>query len=190
MKALRRCRNTIQPDNVVLIDVDTCSFNNVIVLDVPESLTTKQIGSADKIRPPRTYIYIDDDESPINHHSTGANVNSRMNFENGASSSRRYGPENITPVKLSKGKRTYSGRGFSAHSDSDSSDDDSPDCEFMEDFTGKLREQWEKASLKRKAGAQNDHGSTRDDTSASRSSGDADNGFGVNKKQTKTCSRL
>ncbi|MFS8017641.1 putative DnaJ domain, Chaperone J-domain superfamily [Helianthus anomalus] len=167
MKTLSRCRNNIEADNVVLIDVDTYDYNNVIILDIPESHTKKQGGSNDKSHKtrPRTYIYIDDDddddgdESPCDHNA-GADVNGERNFENGASSSRRYGSENPSPVKLSKGKRTYSGRGFKTQSDSDSSDDDGPDCEFMEDFSGKLREEWERASLKRKGVVQNDHASS------------------------------
>ncbi|KAI3825381.1 hypothetical protein L1987_06864 [Smallanthus sonchifolius] len=126
----------------------------------------------------KTYIYIDDDESPCNHHA-GGHLDSERKFENGASSSRRYGPENTSPVKLSKGKRTYSGRGFNAQSDSESSDDDGPDCEFMEDFSGKLREQWEKASLKRKGVVHNDH------TRSSMSYEDGHSEFGVNKNKQK-----
>ncbi|KAI3729639.1 hypothetical protein L6452_18300 [Arctium lappa] len=201
MKALRRCRNNVEVDNVVLIDVDSYSFNNVIVIDVPESHSKKVGGSNgltnERSRPLRTYIYIDDDESPSNHHAE-AHADSERNFENGASSSRRYGPdthfaqENISPVKLSKGKRTYSGisstnrNSFSLQSDSDSSDDDdNPDCEFMEDFSGKLREQWERASLKRKAGVQNDHIGRRDNSNSSKSSGGTHHDCGVNKNKQK-----
>ncbi|KVI06250.1 DnaJ domain-containing protein [Cynara cardunculus var. scolymus] len=201
MKALRRCRNNLEVDNVVLIDVDSYNFNNVIVIDVPESHSKKVGGSNgltnDRSRPLRTYIYIDDDESPSNHHA-GTHADSERNFEDDASSSRRYGPdthfaqENISPVKLSKGKRTYSGissnnrNSFSLQSDSDSSDDDdSPDCEFMEDFSGKLREQWERASLKRKAGVHNDHIGRRDNSSSFKSSRGAHNDSGVNKNKQK-----
>ncbi|KAI7753305.1 hypothetical protein M8C21_020126 [Ambrosia artemisiifolia] len=180
MKTLSRCRNNIEADNVVLIDVDTYDFDNVIVIDIPESHTKKQGGSSDKTRP-RTYIYIDDDdddgdESPCDDNA-GADLNGERNFENGASSSRRYGLENPSPVKLSKGKRTYSGRGFNRQSDSDSSDDDSPDCEFMEDFSGKLKEQWERASLKRKGVLHNDH------ASSSKPYTDANSEFGVNRNK-------
>ncbi|KAD7478749.1 hypothetical protein E3N88_01885 [Mikania micrantha] len=158
--------NHVEIDNVVLIDVDTYNSNNVIIIDTPEIHSKKKGGSSDKNRPLRTYIYIDDDESPCNNNA-------------GASSSKRYGSENVSPVTLSKGKRTYSGRGLNTQSDSDSSDDDGPDCEFMEDFSGKLREQWEKASLKRKAGVHNDH------MSSSRPFRDAHCEFGVNKNKKK-----
>nr|XP_043606113.1 stress response protein NST1-like [Erigeron canadensis]XP_043606114.1 stress response protein NST1-like [Erigeron canadensis] len=182
MTTLRRCRNNIESDNIVLIDVDTYNYDNVIVIDVPENLT-KLRGSVDKSRPKRTYILIDDDESPSAGY-TGANVDSERNFENGASSSRRYGPD-ISPVKLSTGKRTYSRRGFSAHLESESSDDESPDCEYMEDFSGKLKEEWEKASLKRKADIHKDHGGRKNNSSSSRPSEDALNDLGLNKNKQK-----
>nr|GFC96578.1 DnaJ domain-containing protein [Tanacetum cinerariifolium] len=75
--------------------------------------TKKQGRVKEKSCPSKTvYIYIDDDESPIDHH---AGQNAR-NSEKCASSSRRYVPD-ISPLKLSKGKRTYSGIRFSAPSD-------------------------------------------------------------------------
>ncbi|KAK9064675.1 hypothetical protein SSX86_016057 [Deinandra increscens subsp. villosa] len=179
MKTLSRCRSNIEADNVDLIDVDTYDFNNVIVIDIPESLTKKQGGSKGGKGPSRTYIYIDDDETPCKHHAD-ADLDDGRNFENGASSSRRCGPEITSPVKLSKGKRTYSGRGFNAHLESDSSDDeDGPDCEFMEDFSGKVKEQWEKASLKRKAAVQNDR------PSSSRLYEDVHSKFGENRNKQK-----
>lgn len=149
MKTLKRCRNS----NPVLIDLETYNINNVIDIDVPEKHTKKQGGVKEKSHPSKTvYIYIDDDESPIDHH---AGQNAR-NSEKGASSSRRYVPD-LSPLKISKGKRTYSGRRFSAPSDIESSDDDSPDCEYIEDPSAEIREQWERASLKRKGDLHNDH---------------------------------
>ncbi|CAH1412775.1 unnamed protein product [Lactuca virosa] len=148
MKALRRCSNNLEADNVVLIDVDTYSFNNVIDIDLIENLAKKRGGSGrltnEKNRPSRTYIYIDEDDED--------EIPSETNFENVASSSsRRYDrsdEENISPLKLSKGKRTYS---LSTQSDDDDDDDDEHiDCELMEDSSGKLREEWERAFMKRK----------------------------------------
>ncbi|KAL4567993.1 hypothetical protein LXL04_023592 [Taraxacum kok-saghyz] len=152
MKALRRCRN-LEAENVVLIDVDTYNFNNVIDIDLLETLRKKQGGGTsgltnDKNAPIKTYIYIDDDEIPND-----------TNFQNVASSSKRYDSdthidqENISPVKLSKGKRTY-GLSTQSSSSSSSSDDDDEDldCDLMEDdLSGKLREQWERAYHKRKS---------------------------------------
>nr|GEZ40763.1 DnaJ domain-containing protein [Tanacetum cinerariifolium] len=133
MKALKRCRNS----NPVLIDLENYNINNVIDIDVPEKHTKKQGRVKEKSCPSKTvYIYIDDDESPIDHH---AGQNAR-NSEKGASSSRRYVPD-ISPLKLSKGKRTYSGIRFSAPSDIESSDDDGPDCEYIEDPSAEIREQ-------------------------------------------------
>ncbi|PWA81359.1 dnaJ domain-containing protein [Artemisia annua] len=149
MKALKRCRNS----NPVLIDLETYNINNVIDIDVPEKHTKKQGGVKEKSHPSKTvYIYIDDDESPLDHHPG----QSARNSEKGASSSRRYVPD-ASPVKISKGKRTYSGRRFSAPSDIELSDDDGPDCEYIEDPSAEIREQWERASLKRKGDLHNDH---------------------------------
>ncbi|GKB38511.1 DnaJ domain-containing protein [Tanacetum coccineum] len=148
MKALKRCRNS----NPVLIDLENYNINNVIDIDVPEKHTKKQGRVKEKSCPSKTvYIYIDDDESPVDHH---AGQNAR-NSEIGASSSRRYVPD-ISPLKLSKGKRTYSGIRFSAPSDIESSDDDGPDCEYIEDPSAEIREQWERASLRRKGDLRND----------------------------------
>ncbi|CAI9761820.1 unnamed protein product [Fraxinus pennsylvanica] len=67
MKTLRRCRNTKEADNVVLIDVDSEHFDNVIIIDVPDPLPKKwrgssMVGTKEKW-PLRTVICIDDDES-------------------------------------------------------------------------------------------------------------------------------
>ncbi|XP_023752884.1 uncharacterized protein LOC111901261 [Lactuca sativa] len=155
MKALRRCRNNLEADNVVLIDVDTYNFNNVIDIDLLEKLTKKRGGGSsgltnDKNPLSRTYIYIDEDDDDDE-------IPSETKFENVASSSsRRYDPgdeENISPLKLSsKGKRTY---GLSIESDEDD-EDEHIDCELMEDSSGKLREEWERAFLKRKGDVHND----------------------------------
>ncbi|CAI9277293.1 unnamed protein product [Lactuca saligna] len=159
MKALRRCRNNLEPDNVVLIDVDTYNFNTVIDIDLLESLAKKRGGGSsgltnDKNRPSRTYIYIDEDEDE-EEDDDDDEIPSETNFENVASSSsKRYDPgveENISPLKLSKGKRTYS---LSTRFDDDD-DDEHIDCELMEDSSGKLREEWERAFLKRKGGKKN-----------------------------------
>ncbi|KAM7468449.1 hypothetical protein LguiB_016011 [Lonicera macranthoides] len=174
-KTLRRCRKE-ESEDVVLIDVDADSFRNVILIDIPESLTKKIQGSdssvprKDKRCPLRTVIYIDDDENTEDDHHNGKGVNGDGNFTGASSStgcptSNHYqnsvdgaGNENISPVKLSKCKRTYSGKasttnrfGLSTDSESDSSDNDAPDCEFME---GSF-EQWEKAFLKRKNDVRN-----------------------------------
>ncbi|KAL3511014.1 hypothetical protein ACH5RR_030415 [Cinchona calisaya] len=190
-ETLRRCRNRRETDNVVLIDVDSDNFNNVIIIDVPESLQNKFRGSRvlrNKGKGPwATVICLDDDEGTHDNNArTGVKVDETVN--NGASSSQRTCPlsgnfasssnavgddcefiqENVSPVKLSKGKRTYSGKGstnrygLGAETESGSSDSDYLDCELMEGPSGRLREQWEKASLKRKCDTLNGQSGTKD----------------------------
>uniref|UniRef100_A0A803L7P0 J domain-containing protein n=2 Tax=Chenopodium quinoa TaxID=63459 RepID=A0A803L7P0_CHEQI len=68
---------------------------------------------------------------------------------------------NTPPVKLSKSKRTYSGKSiprnrYGLGPDSEggcSSESDCSDCELMEGSSNKLREQWEKAFLRRRRNA-------------------------------------
>ncbi|KAJ9563614.1 hypothetical protein OSB04_008774 [Centaurea solstitialis] len=178
MKNLRRCKNDWVPENVVLIDVDSDGFDDVNI-DIPENLTKKLQGSNrfknGKNVPSRTFIFIDDDaEIPDNQH-TATNTH--------------FDQENISPVKLSKSKRTYAGRGtdycydFSMQPDSDSSETDSLDCEFMVDSSGVLQEQWERAYKMRKTDVQSDHRVMRENNSFLRPFEDGYNYFGV--KQNK-----
>ncbi|KAI8539352.1 hypothetical protein RHMOL_Rhmol09G0175800 [Rhododendron molle] len=162
---LKRCKNIGEADNVVLIDVDSDTLDNIKVINVPDSLKKKVRGSS--------VICIDDDES---YPSVGEDNGSK--FSDDASSSGRvsaafnhsqnsvdpvgdecqFVQEIFSPFKLSKCKRTYSGKasgknryGLDSESDnSGSSDNDFHDCEFMEGSFGKLREDWEKAYMKRK----------------------------------------
>ncbi|XP_059317138.1 uncharacterized protein LOC132067812 [Lycium ferocissimum] len=176
-KTLRRCNDGGRSDHVVLIDVETETFSNVIFIDVPESTPKKVRGKTaakkDKKRSPlRNIIFIDDDESNENEYPEFGVEDDRHFFHDPSPSMRpcstsrsakepldeigddcQFVGENIPPVKLSKCKRTYSGKapvqnryGLTSDTESSSSDDD----DFMEDCSGKLREQWQKASLKRK----------------------------------------
>ncbi|CAA3009079.1 Hypothetical predicted protein [Olea europaea subsp. europaea] len=157
-----------------------------VIIDVPESLPKKPQGSRilrkDKKWPFRTVICIDDDESTDDNHS-GVGVNDNDSFSNGATHSKKscfdskefenaagsageecdFVQENTTPVRLSKCKRTYSGKastknvyGPSVNSEIDLSGNDSPDCELMEDSSGELRKQWEKAFFRRKKDKRNE----------------------------------
>ncbi|CDP00473.1 unnamed protein product [Coffea canephora] len=214
VKTVRRCRNRRETDNVVLIDVDSDSFPNVIIIDVPESLQNKLRGSSvlrnDRKGPWATVICLDDDEGTDgNNAHPGVEVDE--NVKNGASSSKRdfsaprnyasssnsvaddcqFVRENLSPVKLSKGKRTYSRKGpanrygLSADSESSSSDSDYVDCELMEGPSGRLREQWEKASSKRKCDTRNGQSDTKDPEmvfSGAHRNGNLANGHGEPKK--------
>ncbi|KAK4357970.1 hypothetical protein RND71_023580 [Anisodus tanguticus] len=177
-KTLRRCNDGGRSDHVVLIDVESETFSNVIFIDVPESTSKKFLGKTaakkDKRRSPlRNIIFIDDDESNENEYPEFGVENGHHFFHDPSPSMRpcstsknakepldeigddcQFVRENIPPVKLTKCKRTYSGKApvqnryglTSDDSESSSSDDD----EFMADYSGQLREQWQKASLKRK----------------------------------------
>nr|GMD22780.1 auxilin-like protein 1 [Ipomoea batatas] len=169
---LRRCSNNTQADNVILIDDD------VIVIDSPEYLHKNvqhpSMQSLANRCPQRTVIFLDDDENFENNENNQSTSGRESDFLNRPSSSQRPFPpckdatktpddngddcqfvrENKAPVKLSKCKRTYSGRASSRNrygltSDSESSSSDS-DSELMVDSVGKLQEEWEKASSRRK----------------------------------------
>ncbi|KAL3501535.1 hypothetical protein ACH5RR_035984 [Cinchona calisaya] len=179
-KTLRRCWNRRETDDVVLIDVDSDSFDNVIIIDVPESLTKRSRGTSvlrnNKKGSWETVICLDDDENTDNIYAhSGVKVDE--NLDTGGSSSKSSCPvsgnfasissavaddcqvihESMSPVKLWKCKRTYFGKGsarnrygLGADTVSCSSESDYLDCELMVGPFGTIREQWEKASLKRK----------------------------------------
>lgn len=173
-KTLRRCRNGEEADNVILIDADSENFDNVIIIDIPDSFSKKKRGSGRLGKDKwswRNVIYIDDDETSDSNHSTDVN---NVSFSAGTSSRRepchatknftdstveecQFVQDNSTPVRLSKCKRTYSGKtstrnryGLNTDSESDSSDGEYPDCELVEDSSGKVHELWEKAFSRRR----------------------------------------
>lgn len=178
-KTLRRCRDNEEADHVILIDGDSENLDNVIIIDVPESLPKETQGasmlSKDKKWSFGNVIYIDDDDTPDSNHSIGVD---NVDCSAGTSSKREphhaaknfaadsadaavdechFVQDNATPVRLSKCKRTYSGKAFTrnryglnTNSQSDSSDNDYPDCELVEDSSGEVQEQWERAFSRRR----------------------------------------
>ncbi|KAL9225854.1 hypothetical protein vseg_001733 [Gypsophila vaccaria] len=159
-RALRECRSR-KRDNVVLIDVDSDDFGDVIILDVPESFHKKFR------KKPRHVISIDDDDddNPAESRSEACDANGD------ATTSDKYSPtpvspshsadvfhasfiEGNTPFKLSKSKRTYSDKNISrsryglGSDDNYSSDTDCSDCEVVGESFGGLKDQWEKPSFK------------------------------------------
>ncbi|KAE9454480.1 hypothetical protein C3L33_13643, partial [Rhododendron williamsianum] len=164
-KTLKRCKNKGEADNVVLIDVDSDDFDNVIIVDVPESLKQKlQAGvlrKGKKCLIGTTVICIDDDDDDDSDTSSSGRFSpassDNQNSANEVGDDCQFVPEKFPPLNLSKSKRTYSGKVFNGnrYGDSYSSDNDSPDCEVMEDSFGKLREQWEKANMKKKSDVRN-----------------------------------
>ncbi|XP_058193580.1 uncharacterized protein LOC131310530 isoform X2 [Rhododendron vialii] len=164
-KTLKRCKNKWEADNVVLIDVDSDDFDNVIIVDVPESLKQKLQGGVlrkgKKCLIGTTVICIDDDDDDDSDTSCSGRFSpassDNQNSANEVGDDCQFVPEKFPPLNLSKSKRTYSGKVFNGnrYGDSYSSDNDSPDCEVMEDSFGKLREQWEKANMKKKSDVRN-----------------------------------
>ncbi|KAL6960469.1 hypothetical protein U1Q18_041021 [Sarracenia purpurea var. burkii] len=85
---LKRCKNNGVADNIVLIDVDSDNIDDVIIINVPESLKQKLRGSS-VLRKEKKFqfgivIRIDDDlssddESSDNKHP-GTNVEGVNNF--------------------------------------------------------------------------------------------------------------
>ncbi|XP_021756374.1 uncharacterized protein LOC110721511 [Chenopodium quinoa] len=164
-RILKECTSR-KRENIVLIEVDDIS--EVIILDdVPESFQKKFR------KRPKHVISIDDDDDggggggsrdgACHTHSDATSSNRCFPTEAADPSTSHYVNEDVNegntpPVKLSKSKRTYSGKSiprnrYGLGPDSDggcSSESDCSDCELMEGSSNKLREQWEKASLKRR----------------------------------------
>lgn len=178
-------------DDVVLIDVDSDPSSNVIIIDAPESLQQRLRASSvrsKKIRvPPEGVISIDDDESDIMDHP-GISDKDGGDLDSDATSSKRCCSssknmqnavdsdgdecrvvEKRSPFKLSKCNQSYSEKatGRNRYGLDPGSENDSSDSELMEGSYGKLHEQWEKASLKRKHDLRNSQSSPDDQTSIS-----------------------
>lgn len=186
MTPLRRCRKRGEKQNTVCIDVDMDN-DNVIIIDVPESSETtfrapNVLRKNRKHQFPRTGVICLDDDENSSHRFANTGVGHGSHFNTGASSSTRsptnsgclgkssetlrdeceFIREHVPPVKLSKCKRTYSGKtparnryGIGTDSDTCPSDSDYADCELMEDSFGRVREQWERASSRRKYDTRN-----------------------------------
>lgn len=184
MTPLRRCSKRGEKKNTVFIDVDN---DNVIIIDVPESSertfrAPNVLRKSRKHQFPRTGIICLDDDENTSHRFANSGVEHGSHFNTGASSSStsptnsgclgkssetlrdecEFIRENVPPVKLSKCKRTYSGKtsarnryGIGTDSDTCPSDTDYADCELMEDSFGRVREQWERASSRRKCDTRN-----------------------------------
>ncbi|CAK9142462.1 unnamed protein product [Ilex paraguariensis] len=213
-KTLKRCKNNEEADNVVVIDVENYSFDDVIIIDVAEAFPKKLQGSSalrkDRKYPLRTVICIDDDNEYTNNEDPEIEVTDDGNFHSDASSSTmrscpasnhprnstdagddgcQFDQEKTSPVRLSKCKRTYSGKassrnryGLNTEFGSGSSNNDCPDCEVMEDSSGKLREKWERASSKRKYDVHNGQSGRGDYASVSRVFTDTHQDIGLEKK--------
>ncbi|KAF8369547.1 hypothetical protein HHK36_032430 [Tetracentron sinense] len=141
VRTLERCKTNRKSDNIVFIDIDGDNFHNVITVDVPESLQQTLLGSRklreDKKLPPGSVISIDDDES--------SDANSIASGVEG-------GGDQDSDATSSKGSRT-------ASSQSQNSVESDDECQFIGEIKSplklsrsfwKIREQWIKASLRKK----------------------------------------
>ncbi|KAK9707137.1 hypothetical protein RND81_07G174900 [Saponaria officinalis] len=159
-RGLRECGSR-KRDNVVLIEVDSDDFGDVIILDVPESFHKKFR------KKPKHVISIDDDDDDDN---AGESRSEACDTNGDATTSDKYSPTSFspsnsadvdqdsihevnTPFNLSKSKRTYSSKNDSRNRYSFGSDDnylsdsDCSDCEFVGESFGGLKDQWKKPSF-------------------------------------------
>ncbi|KAH9607019.1 hypothetical protein KSS87_013794 [Heliosperma pusillum] len=164
-RPLQKCTSR-KRDNIVLIEVDSDDFGDVIILDVPESFHKKFM------KKPKHVISIDDDDDDIvESRSEACNLGAdtttsdRSSPTSAANSSNRANvdedsvSEGSKPVNFYKSKRTYSDKNTSRNryglwsDDMCSSDSDGSDCEFMGDSSERLNEQWEKTSVMQPKGS-------------------------------------
>ncbi|KAJ8643765.1 hypothetical protein MRB53_005513 [Persea americana] len=156
-----------ESSNVVTIDAQECSQWRQMGFGASKE---------NKERPPRVIISIDDEECDGN--DDHRNGDEGGDLDSDATSSKRVHPtlvqSHLSPKeadgadceifeetnfasKLSKRMRMCPGNGRPSlnhfglydESESSSSESDSSDCELMEDSSGKIREQWEKAAFKK-----------------------------------------
>ncbi|KAG6398999.1 hypothetical protein SASPL_140472 [Salvia splendens] len=191
-ETLRRCRNDDKADKVILIDVDSEISDNVVILDTPESLPKRNKESGmlkkDEKWSFKNVINIDDDDyddvpsssyqfGPNNVGFSASTSLNRENFRVAEDFADFTDPshedcqnvqDSATPVKLSKCKRTYSGKdstsnryGLDTDSECELSGNEYPDCEVVEDFSGKFQELWERAVTRRKRDIRNVHSGIR-----------------------------
>lgn len=148
-RTLRNCKNNGEKGNVIEIDAGGNNCGNVIVIDVPDSLPKRVRGSSvsDLRKNKATIICIDDDDDNIEHISLDEV---------------QFVQPNNNPVNISKCKQTYSEASTSrnpygpdTYSESalvGDNSDDGPDY-VLEGSAGKIKEEWEKAFLKRQNNA-------------------------------------
>lgn len=189
-KAQRSGSSSRNLEKAVLIDVDLDSpndgFDNVIIIDAPET-SNKELSGSRKFKGGKRSSYqgvisIDDDDT-----DSEGNPEKNVDTKNHASSSRNdfvpdfmQSPQKVdqsrgfvNPKKNSASKpskcKTYSektscGKRYGLSPDFEStSSDSSSDCELMEGSGGNLGEQWERAFQRRKYGGSSSRKSGMED---------------------------
>lgn len=175
-RTLGRCSKG-KTKNAVCVDVENGKSHDYIFIDAPEFSEEPVQGSS--LLPKKllagNFINVDDDESNVEYTENGDKAG--HDHENGvilskdshpSSSQTKTSKKSIfddikfargkrSPVTFSKSRRTYSEKtcsrncyGLHTRCDSVSSDSDGSDCELMEESSGNIREQWERAALKKK----------------------------------------
>ncbi|KAK8495737.1 hypothetical protein V6N12_073067 [Hibiscus sabdariffa] len=208
---LKSCNMKGKFDNVVFIDVDCDSFENVIIIDAPETLEEDLQGSSGSRGGKHFHapgiISIDDDETDKMDDPEICECGGDLDSD---ASSRKSCPKHDFKQKsrglddddcwfirekkpafnLSKCKKTYAGKtpcgkryGLSPESEDSSSESDYSDCELIEGSVGKVQEQWEKASRRRKYNVRNGQSGLEDQTSSSGSRNGSPSGVGENMSQ-------
>ncbi|KAE8681995.1 Chaperone DnaJ-domain superfamily protein, putative isoform 3 [Hibiscus syriacus] len=208
---LKSCNMKGKFGNVAFIDVDGDRFENIIIIDAPESVEECLQGfsgpSSGKHFPAPDIISIDDDETDKMDNPEICKCGGDLDSE---ASSRKSCPasdfklkstglddddcwfirEKRPAFKLSKCKKTYAGKtpfgkrfGLSPESEDSSSESDYSDCELIEGSVGKFQEQWEKASRRRQYNIRNGQSGLEDQTSGSGSRNDTPPGVGENASQ-------
>ncbi|GMI83437.1 hypothetical protein like AT1G69060 [Hibiscus trionum] len=212
---LKSCNMKGKFENVVFIDVDGDRFENVIIIDAPESVEEDLQGSSGskggKHFPAPGVISIDDDESD-KIDDPEICVECGGDFDSDASSRKScpaphskqkstelhdddcwFVREKKSAFKLSKCKKTYAGKtpcgkrfGLSPESEDSSSESDYSDCELIEGSVGKFQQQWEKASQRRRYNVRNGQSGLDDQTSGSGSHNGTPPGVGENMSHQST----
>ncbi|KAL5993784.1 hypothetical protein ACLOJK_038141 [Asimina triloba] len=165
---LDECNEKGNSDDVIIIDVDEGESSNVITIDAPESSQQRQRVTGKSTRKKcstKVIISIDDEENGDGLHSDAASnqkshsgsSESHLSEESDSDDCQIFDQEGNFPFKISNHRQMYDRKGsvgyhFGLDTDSEtsSSDSEGSDCELMDDSRGGIREQWEKAALKKK----------------------------------------
>lgn len=108
-KTIRRWRCNEVADEITPIDVDSENFDNVIIIDIPDSLPPKKNKGSSMLRkdkwPSINVINIDDDETPENTHFAGTSSNGEsirvdQNYEDSVEDC-QFVQDKSTPFRLS-----------------------------------------------------------------------------------------